>query len=173
MVKALTFKGDKKSKKRKRTTEPADADTPSKELATTSSAAATNEDDSWVTAELPSDVSGPVIFVLPTEPTTCLACDANGKVFTSEIENFVDNDPATAEPHDVRQVWVANRVAGTENFSFKGHHGRYIRRSDKLQTLHLIFDTLLQVSELRQIWHSFCHTLCHLSRRIISMHSGP
>ncbi|OCK87781.1 actin-crosslinking protein [Cenococcum geophilum 1.58] len=126
MVKALTFKGDKKSKKRKRTTEPADADAPSKELATTSSAVATNEDDSWVTAEVPNDVSGPVIFVLPTEPATCLACDANGKVFTCEIENFVDNDPGTAEPHDVRQVWVANRVAGTENFSFKGHHGRYL-----------------------------------------------
>ncbi|OCL14066.1 actin-crosslinking protein [Glonium stellatum] len=127
MVKPLTFKGDKKSKKRKRTTEPTGADVPpSKELATTSSVAATNDDDSWVTAETPGDVAGPVIFVLPTEPATCLACDANGKVFTIEIENFVDNDPATAEPHDVRQVWVANRVAGTESFSFKGHHGRYL-----------------------------------------------
>ena len=26
----------------------------------------------------------------------------------------------------MRQVWVANRVAGTERVSFKGHHGRYL-----------------------------------------------
>lgn len=38
----------------------------------------------------------------------------------------MDNDPSTAEPHDVRQVWIANRVAGSEKFSFKGHHGKYL-----------------------------------------------
>ncbi|OCK85578.1 actin-crosslinking protein [Lepidopterella palustris CBS 459.81] len=126
MVKALTFKGDKKSKKRKRVADPPDAEAHSKDLAATSSTAPTNDDDSWVTAEAPNDIAGPIIFVLPTEPATCMACDANGKVFTSVIENLVDSDPTTAEPHDVRQVWVANRVAGTESFSFKGHHGRYL-----------------------------------------------
>lgn len=125
MVKPLSFKGDKKSKKRKRTAEQTDSNLPSSKEIATASEPETQNDDSWVTAEAPSDVAGPVIFVLPTEPGTCLACDANGKIFTSEIENFVDGDPTTAEPHDVRQVWVANRVAGTENFSFKGHHGRY------------------------------------------------
>ena len=124
MVKPLSFKGDKKSKKRKHR----DADDKqelSTALATTSQAAVTSEeDDSWVTAEAPSDVTGPIIFALPTSPPSCIACDANGKVFTSELENIVEGDPATAEPHDVRQVWVANRVAGTEYVSFKGHHGR-------------------------------------------------
>ncbi|KAF2808264.1 FRG1-like family protein [Mytilinidion resinicola] len=127
-VKPLTFKGDKKTKKRKRTAA-ADDDTPSKSTDLTTTAAAKEadpEDDSWVSAEAASDVSGPIIFVLPTEPATCLACDANGKVWTSAVENFVDGDPSTAEPHDVRQVWIANRVAGTERFSFKGHHGRYL-----------------------------------------------
>ncbi|KAF2868815.1 FRG1-like family-domain-containing protein [Massariosphaeria phaeospora] len=127
MVKPLHFKGDKKQKKRKRAAEADDADAPtSKALATTSGAPQSVDDDSWVTADVPGDVAGPVLIVLPTEPPACLACDANGKVFASTIENFVDGDPTTAEPHDVRQVFVANRVAGTENISLKGHHGRYL-----------------------------------------------
>lgn len=128
MVKPLSFKGDKKVKKRKRVdTEEkfGDADgSKSKELTKPVAEEQNVEDDSWVTAEATGDVVGPVVFVLPSEPPTCIACDTNGKVFASPLENIIDNDPATAEPHDVRQVWVANRVAGTETFSFKGHHGK-------------------------------------------------
>lgn len=125
MVKALAFKGDKKVKKRKRNvTDDADADALStKQLATGS--AATDEadsDESWVSADKEEDISGPVILVLPTQPVTCLACDANGKIFPSQIENMIEDSPSTAEPHDVRQVWIANRVAGTTSFTFKGHH---------------------------------------------------
>ena len=127
----LIFKGDKKVKKRKRVADASDADpdapsakSSSKALTTTTSADAPADDDSWVSADAPTDVSGPIIIVLATEPITCLACDAIGKVFCSEVENCVDGDPATSEPHDVRQVWVATRVAGTESFSLKGHHGK-------------------------------------------------
>jgi len=129
MVKPLAFKGDKKSKKRKQTPyDRPDAEEPqSKALPTTApETSTTDDDDSWVTAEAPSDITGPIIFALPSTPPTCIACDANGKVFTSALENLVEGDLATAEPHDVRQVWIANRVAGTENISFKGHHGRYL-----------------------------------------------
>jgi protein FRG1 len=131
MVKPLTFKGDKKVKKRKR------VDTAEKfggggENSTSTEVAISKierddpavEDDSWVTAEATGDVIGPIVLVLPSEPPTCIACDINGKVFASPLENIIDNDPSTAEPHDVRQVWVANRVAGTETFGFKGHHGK-------------------------------------------------
>lgn len=123
MVKALSFKGDKKTKKRKRTgAEEGNSESrPSKELAAPSEA---QDDESWVSAEKEEDVSGPIVFVLPTQPITCLACDANGKIFASAIENLVEDSPSTAEPHDVRQVWIANRVAGTTSFSFKGHHGK-------------------------------------------------
>lgn len=127
MVKPLSFKGDKKPKKRKAPT--ADDETlegkPQKALIRADEPSTTsNEDDSWVTAEAPTDITGPIIFALPSDPPSCIACDATGKVYTSELENIVEGDFATAEPHDVRQVWVANRVAGTENISFKGHHGR-------------------------------------------------
>ncbi|OAK97732.1 actin-crosslinking protein [Phaeosphaeriaceae sp. SRC1lsM3a] len=127
MPKALHFKGDKKVKKKKRPTEPYDADdAPSKALTTSTSADAGEEDDSWVTADAPSDITGPIVIVLPTDTPSCLACDANGKVFASTLENIADGDLGTAEPHDVRQVFVANRVAGTEGLSLKGHHGRYL-----------------------------------------------
>lgn len=126
MVKPLSFKGDKKPKKRKRVADDGDADAPTSKALTTTAPADTTvaDDDSWLNADAPTDISGPILVVLPTESATCLACDANGKVFCSEIENCVEGDPATAEPHDVRQVWVATRVAGTDSFSLKGHHGR-------------------------------------------------
>lgn len=126
MVKPLSFKGDKKPKKRKALTADDDLnERPSQNALISPDAASTStEDDSWVTAEAATDLAGPVVFVLPSDPPSCIACDANGKVFTSELENIVEGDLATAEPHDVRQVWVANRVAGTDNVSFKGWNGR-------------------------------------------------
>ena len=129
MVTPLSFKGDKKPKKRKRvdTEEKFGAEgSSSRDLVKAEESQAAVDDDSWVTAEATGDVIGPVIFVLPSEPPTCVACDTSGKVFASPLENIINDDPSTAEPHDVRQVWVANRVAGTETFSFKGHHGKYV-----------------------------------------------
>ena len=129
MVKPLAFKGDKKSKKRKTPHPDGDLtfeDGDSKALIIQNTTGGAEEDDSWVTAEAATDILGPIIFALPTAKPTCIACDANGKVFTSELENIVEGDLATAEPHDVRQVWIASRVAGTDEISFKGHHGRYV-----------------------------------------------
>lgn len=124
MVKPLSFKGDKKPKKRKRT-DAEKEDGTSKQVRKAADADEDAEnDDSWVSAEASSDVSGPIMIVLPTDTPSALACDPAGKVFTIPIENIVDGNPVTAEPHDVRQVWVANRIAGTEHFRFKGHHGR-------------------------------------------------
>ena len=132
MVKPLSFKGDKKTRKRKapNVDEETSWPIPEEALMIAEETHEPNEDDSWVTAEASSDITGPVIFALPSTPPACIACDANGKVFTIELENMVDGNIATAEPHDVRQVWVANRVAGTENISFKGHQQRYVRPVD-------------------------------------------
>ena len=132
MVKPLSFKGDKKPKKRKRAAAEAtdgggdDSEKQLKSAKTDNNDEDVENDDSWVSAEAATDVTGPIMFVLPTEPPTALACDANGKVFTLPIENIVDGNPSTAEPHDVRQVWVANKIVGTDHFRFKGHHGKYV-----------------------------------------------
>ncbi|KAK6076498.1 frg1-like family protein [Seiridium cupressi] len=128
MVKPLSFKGDKKPKKRKRTEgeSSSSANPGSSEVVKTASTEDAADDDSWVSADAVGDVTGPVMFVLPMESPTCLACDANGKIFTDSIENIIDNNPTTSEPHDVRQVWIANKIAGTENFRFKGRYGKYL-----------------------------------------------
>ncbi|KAK2787024.1 hypothetical protein FQN53_005724 [Emmonsiellopsis sp. PD_33] len=131
MVKPLTFKGDKKSKKRKRNNDPDTHDQPlsrrpDPNTANADDVSAADEDQNWVSADTPTDILGPVVIVLPSTPPTCIACDSNGKVFAHELENIIDGNPGTAEPHDVRQVWVATRVAGTEGINFKGHHGRYL-----------------------------------------------
>lgn len=133
MVKPLTFKGDKKTKKRKRAAAELNDDDGAGESSSKQVAAKANDDnedqaqdDSWVSADAVTDVVGPIMIVLPTDKPSALACDPSGKVFALPIENIVDDNPTSAEPHDVRQVWVANRVAGTENFRFKGHHGRYV-----------------------------------------------
>ena len=163
MVKPLSFKGDKKVKKRKRAADADDAEPSSKTL-TTSAHADEEHDDSWVNADAPSDISGPIVITLPTEKLTCLACDAVGKVFASELENVVDGDATTAEPHDVRQVFVANKVAGTEDFNLKGHHGRYVRSNC---ATHVYMLTSLKVSELRQVRHPQRQCDRHIPRRTL------
>ncbi|KAL9031980.1 MAG: hypothetical protein Q9196_000053 [Gyalolechia fulgens] len=122
MVKPLAFKGDKKTKKRKEPSE----DNHLVEKSARDRTFEAQEDDSWVTADSSGDVNGPVVIVLSSTKPVCMACDASGKVFASELENMVEGDPATAEPHDIRQVWIATKIAGTDNVGFKGHHKRYL-----------------------------------------------
>jgi protein FRG1 len=159
MVKPLTFKGDKKPKKRKRQDNSDDGPRNSnQELVASSSTAAeassTAEDQHWVSADIPGDLTGPVIIVLPSTPPTCLASDAHGKVFASEVENLIEGNPSTAEPHDVRQVWVATKIAGTDGVNFKGHHGRYVSvrympfHSVGVQLFDVLSVTCHQISEL-------------------------
>ncbi|KAI2641086.1 actin-crosslinking protein [Xylaria nigripes] len=127
MVKPLSFKGDKKPKKRKRTEAELSSEVQgSTDLGVIRPSEDGEDDNSWVSAEVVGDVGGPVMLVLPTEPPTCLSCDANGKVFTDRIENIIDASPESAEPHDVRQVWVANKIHGTDNYRLKGRHGKYL-----------------------------------------------
>lgn len=136
MVKALSFKGDKKpTKKRKRAEKEADdahdenehAPPASKQLVSAHQQPEAEDDENWVSADAIDDIAGPVILVLPSEPVACVAVDQLGRVFTSKIENMVENEPHSAEPHDVRQVWVAQKIVGNENtFTFKGHHGKYL-----------------------------------------------
>ncbi|KAH9826293.1 actin-crosslinking protein [Teratosphaeria destructans] len=128
MVKPLAFKGEK-VKKRKRThkeNEKADNAPAAKQRAITDGAEA-DEDENWVSADALTDITGPVLVVLSSTPPSSLSVDQLGRVFAQPIENMVEGSPESAEPHDVRQVWIATRVVGSETeFVFKGHHGRYL-----------------------------------------------
>jgi hypothetical protein len=152
MPKALTFKGDKpKPKKRKRTQEEKDAkeDGLSKQLAPSSNPLEEAEhDENWVSVDNVSDLAGPVMVVFPSEPVMALACDQLGTVFASKVENMVERVASSAEPHDVRQVFVATRVVGNESdVVLKGCNGRFVLW--RIQVLHtvlansLIPDTLV------------------------------
>lgn len=125
MVKPLTFKGDKKPKKRKHD-EVAPA-TNDEERARPVHADA-SEDDSWTMPADAGELTGPTVIVLPTSPSTCLASDPNGNIYASQLENMVEGDAKTAEPHNVQQVWVASRVSGmaADEISFKASHGGYL-----------------------------------------------
>lgn len=139
MVKPLTFKGDKpKKRKHTSTSTSTDPSHPAKKQSTSTSTPTANEaedpsthdehtlsDQSWVSADTSSDISGPILLILRTTPPTCLATDAHGTVFASALENMIEGDPRTAEPHDVRQVWIASKIAGIEGWSLKGSNGRY------------------------------------------------
>ena len=134
MVKALAFKGDKKALKKRKRMHDGDGDgdgenadaSASKLLVATDAPPA--DDENWVSVDALADVAGPVMFVLATEPVTSLSVDQLGEVFAQAVENMVEGqEHLTAEPHDVRQVWIATRVVGSEHdFTFKGHHGRYL-----------------------------------------------
>jgi protein FRG1 len=125
-VKPLSFKGDKKTKKRKH--RDTDDPTPTSNALTTQPQQDDEDEDdtAWVTPDAASDLAGPTLIVLSTQPPTCLVSDANGSVFASRIENMIENNIETAEPHDVRQVWVSGSVAGSKDTSFKGSHGGYL-----------------------------------------------
>jgi len=123
MVKPLSFKGDKKPKKRKHhevSQNTADENT--------SAHVDPSEDDSWTMPAEASELTGPTVIVLPTSPPTCLASDLNGNIYASPLENMVEGDAKTAEPHSVQQVWVASRIAGmaSNEITFKGSHGGYL-----------------------------------------------
>lgn len=141
-IKPLSFKGDaKKAKKRKqRSYEEGEEGSRRAEdggttmissMTTTGSSNVTadpSSDDSWTTPDVASDVAGPTILILATQPPTCLASDAHGNIFASPVENIFESHLETVEPHDVRQVWVASAVAGTADgqISLKASHGGYL-----------------------------------------------
>ncbi|KAF2148548.1 hypothetical protein K461DRAFT_297954 [Myriangium duriaei CBS 260.36] len=124
MVKPLSFKGDK-PKKRKRPTSPSSTPRAAPNPAEPSVADG-EEDTTWVSALTPTDPLGPLLILLPTPEPSALAADAHGAVFPSPISNIIDDRLSTAEPHDVRQVWVASRVAGLDGVGLKSSGGRYL-----------------------------------------------
>lgn len=127
MVKALTFKGEKPKKRKRAPKEEDGNEVPASKQLVPTADGAPEDDENWVSAEALTDISGPVMLVLPTQPATCLSVDQLGKVFAQKVENMVEDSPGTAEPHDVRQVWIATRIVGSEgDFTFKGHHARYL-----------------------------------------------
>ncbi|KAF8458009.1 FRG1-like family-domain-containing protein [Terfezia claveryi] len=130
MVKPLTFKGDKKIKKRKRKEDVdddnADEGGSSRPAAIAKTSGTTDELEGWVTMEQPEELTGPIMFTFAATKPVCMACDATGKVYASVLKNIEGDNLNTAEPAEVKQVWVITKIHGTERYSLKSHHGKYL-----------------------------------------------
>jgi len=87
MVKPLSFKGDKKSGKKRKRLIAEDGSTEPSESKTLTTAAADQDDDSWVNAEIFADITGPIVFVLPTDVPSALSCDVTGKLLHLRISS--------------------------------------------------------------------------------------
>ena len=70
------------------------------------------------------DFSGPILFAFPAEPVPIsIASDTVGKVFASQLST-----PDIIEPTDVRQVWIATGITGSDGarISLRSSQGKYL-----------------------------------------------
>jgi protein FRG1 len=115
MVTKLKFKGEK-HKKRKRNEDNAEQDG-------TSSQSRENEEEGWVNAESLEDIStGPLFITFASSPPIAVASDPLGKAYASALKS----DDENVEPDDVRQVWIATRLAESSKVSLKTPTGRFL-----------------------------------------------
>ncbi|RPA85594.1 hypothetical protein BJ508DRAFT_411980 [Ascobolus immersus RN42] len=135
MVSKLTFKGEKPSKKRKRSSKPSEST-----VATNTPAAATAtpndiEDDGtlWTTMTTTPSIRGPCMLVPPATPSItstslplALSSDTEGTLFFSPLTLNLDNDPLTVEPSDVSEVLIIAEIPGRKGrWSIKSAYGKY------------------------------------------------
>lgn len=120
MVSKLKFKGEK-HKKRKR--EDDDSGRGEASLHT-----GDHNEEGWVDAESLEDIStGPLFITFISSPPIAVASDPLGRVHASFLK-LSDEDEGTrnAEPDDVRQVWIATRLAESAKISLKTPTGRFL-----------------------------------------------
>ncbi|CCG83672.1 protein of unknown function [Taphrina deformans PYCC 5710] len=106
-VKRLAFKGEAPRKKKK-LSRPATGDSGAEtKVATTK----TQEDqaEGWTDAESLDDLQGPIMIAYAFDSAVSLVADARGSVFTIPLEPD-SVKLSDAEPHDVRQVFVASAI---------------------------------------------------------------
>jgi len=84
------------------------------------------EPEGWATMEQIEELTGPVMFTFAATKPICMACDATGKVFASVLDNIEGENLNTVEPAEVKEVWVINKIHGTDSYSLKSHHGKYL-----------------------------------------------
>ncbi|WRT69815.1 uncharacterized protein IL334_006806 [Kwoniella shivajii] len=121
--KKLKFKGEK-SKKKKRSHHHSSGG--GGEVEDDMAALAAADPRGWVYPESPMEINGPAFILLPSQPLTCLAWDAQRqRVYAAPVdipqapEGMNDLSEAeilqTIEPSDINHVWVISRLSGSED----------------------------------------------------------
>lgn len=120
MVTKLKFKGDK-PKKRKLNQDEAGKQGSGSNIGE-------NEEEGWVDADTLDDIStGPLFITFASSPPVAVASDPLGKVCASVIKLPNDEeDLSNARPDDVRQVWIATRLAESGKISLKTATGKFL-----------------------------------------------
>ncbi|KAG0087161.1 hypothetical protein BGZ93_000587 [Podila epicladia] len=121
----LSFKGENKTKKKKRKAEnPADEEDPNANA------------DGWVHVKALSDLGGPIFLTFSSDPPTSLSIDDKSKVIMRPIESDSPSSSSSApsldqaEPTVVQQVFVATMIPDSDRMTLKASNGRYLS-SDK------------------------------------------
>lgn len=120
MVTKLKFKGEK-SKKRKRNVDDPESGGPSAKEDI-------NEDEGWIDAESLDDINtGPLFIVFMSSPAVAAASDPLGKIYAATLKPSDEHGSiGNIEPDDVRQVWIATRLAGGSKISLKTPTGKFL-----------------------------------------------
>ncbi|KAF9931953.1 hypothetical protein FBU30_009248 [Linnemannia zychae] len=136
----LSFKGESKTKKKKRKAE--DAGDDSKD--------ANDNAEGWVPVRALTDLGGPIFLTFASDPPSCLNIDDNSKIHMSTLQSLShgsDDDeddeessrkrkpsgPVSfdaAEPTTVNQVFVATMLPDSDRLTLKASNGKYLS-SDK------------------------------------------
>ncbi|KAF9298263.1 hypothetical protein BGZ74_009453 [Mortierella antarctica] len=122
----LSFKGESKTKKKKRKAEnPADEEDSNANT------------DGWVHVKALSDLGGPIFLTFSSDPPTSLSIDDKStKVIMRPIESDSPSSSSSAtsldqaEPTVVQQVFVATMLPDSDRMTLKASNGRYLS-SDK------------------------------------------
>ncbi|KAK9455712.1 hypothetical protein V1511DRAFT_458318 [Dipodascopsis uninucleata] len=122
MVSKLTFKNDKSTKKRKRDHRPTEKSDQEKSSQENGAKISNKEDDgeeqTWVSATSVDDLNGPCMIILNDSQRMCMASDASGKIFATQISSM--------EPTSVQQVFVIGRAVQSDQFTLKSYLGKYV-----------------------------------------------
>ncbi|KAG8899899.1 hypothetical protein FRB99_006389 [Tulasnella sp. 403] len=146
----LTFKGDKKSKKRKHRAEDDNGDETGRRRRKHAGDDAEDEDpQAWVMPQDPREVLGPTFIVHPSTPPTCIAYDsARGKIkleplHPKDVSPSAPSSPVLGKgkhreiddggrgvldfvPTEVSHVWVVTRVAGSPTVNLRTADGKFL-----------------------------------------------
>ncbi|GAB1517518.1 hypothetical protein RhiTH_000567 [Rhizoctonia solani] len=118
--KRLTFKGEKKSKKRK--AREVDEDQREEDI----------DPGTWVQPETPEQILGPTFIIHDNGTPTCVAFDStrnriNIQTLSSASSSSGETSkPLSIVPSDVHQVWVATRVAGSLTINLRTPEGKFL-----------------------------------------------
>ncbi|KAF9391911.1 hypothetical protein CPB97_005038 [Podila verticillata] len=121
----LSFKGESKTKKKKRK-----AENLADEEDTNANA------DGWVHVKSLSDLGGPIFLTFSSDPPTSLSVDDKSKVIMRPIESDSSSSSSSApsldqaEPTVVQQVFVVTMIPDSDRMTLKASNGRYLS-SDK------------------------------------------